>query len=229
MKKTFLLILFISTAMKMYSQKSIYKDFSAYHDTDWISVRDPSYAGSGGNFVQRNGYIENFYPAHTDTSVMFSGDTGYAMRILKGVEACNGKVEMELLLIGKAAPSIYVRGRIVVDKHFEGYNCVIFNQNLPNSTEGINIWNYGPTRLLKWLDLPIPRHKKIKFGVEFIDDVITCYVDDVMVGKFQDPNPISKGVIGIGACEGPSYFYNFKFTSYDSLTTSPSIKKQTAL
>lgn len=204
----------------------IYKDFSAYVDSEWTAVRDPSFSAAG-SFVQRTGYIQNYYPPNTDTGKIFAGETGYAMRVLKNTSAYNGKVEMELLLMGYAAPSIFVRTRVAGDKHYEGYNCVIYNFNPYEQRQGINIWVLNPSwALLKAFNVTVSKYKKIKFGVEFVDSILTFYVNDNKVGTYKDPKPFPKGAIGMCSIEGPNYFFNFKFTSYDTSSLQPAATPQ---
>jgi hypothetical protein len=222
LKKLFFLLCIIISASSFHTEgQTIYKDFSAFKENDWIAVSEPGFS-TAGIFVQKNGYIENYYPPETDTSKMFYKETGYAMRILKGVEVQNGKVEMELQLMGYAAPSIFLRTRVSGQNHYEAYNCVIFNFSTPlKRYQGINLWSYrnGWTKV-KAFDLEIPKGRKIKYAVEFVDNQLTFFLNDKMVGTYMDPDPLPGGAIGMCSIEGPSYTYNFKFTSYDTKASS---------
>jgi hypothetical protein len=185
-------------------------DFSEYNEDDWTKVRDPKFS-SAGSFVQRSGYIENSYPAGTDTSQMFQGDTGYAMRVINGVTALDVKAEMELQLIGMAAPSIFLRGHIQGDTHSDGYNIVVYNHN---GSQGINVWQYGNGAWKKkyTLHTPIHRNLRFKFGVQVVGGKLSFYIDNAEVGTYMDPDPLPAGSLGMVAIEGPSYFYNYCYT-----------------
>jgi len=195
----------------------VYKKISNYNESDWLKVHDSGFS-TAGNFVQRNGYIENSYSPKTDTGKMFPGETGYGMRVLKGVEAQDGKVEIELQLMGYAAPSIFVPTRVTGEKHYEAYNCVIFNHSTAQKKyQGINLWVYrNGCSKVKTFNLDIPKYQKVTFAVEFVGSRLTFFFNDKKVGTYVDTNPIPKGSIGIYSIEEPNYFYNFKFTSYDS-------------
>jgi hypothetical protein len=217
----FLLCIISATSFYNVTGQVIYKDFAVFRESDWVAVREPGFSAAG-RFVQRNGYIENYYPSSADTSKMFRNEIGYSMRILKGVEVMNGKVEMELLLMGYAAPSIFLRARVAGDKHYEAYNCVIFNFTTSQKRyQGINLWAYrnGWTKV-KAFDLDIPKYQKIRYAVEIVDNKLTFYFNDKLVGSYTDPDPFPKGSVGMCSIEGPNYFYNFRFTPYDPLSTS---------
>jgi hypothetical protein len=193
--------------------KTIFKDFARFSEDDWVPVSGTEYS-TPGKFLQEKGGIRNYYPESTDTSRMFSHGTGYAMRLLKGVQVRNGRAESELMLMGFAAPSILVRSQVKDGTNYESYYCVVYNQSTPKKRyEGINLWVFrGEWKLLKELDLDIPRNKKIKFAVEFVDHQLTFFLNDKMVGTVNDPAPVSEGSVGIVSMEGPNYFYNFSFT-----------------
>ena len=59
------------------------------------------------------------------------------------------------------------------------------------------------------------KNQKIRYAVEIVDKQLSLFLNDKMVGTYTDSEPFPKGSIGMCSIEGPNYFYNFRFTSYD--------------
>ena len=202
-------------------------DFSRYDESAWVPVREGRFP-SAGAFVQEEGCIATAIPEGTSAEDLLKakGGVGFAMRLLKGVEARDGRAEVELMLFDNAAPSIAFRvqpgeGEV----HGALYNLVILNQsNATRTYEGVNLWKWTPPsdgapgkwqKIAYWF-LPIPREERIKLGVDFRGDLMRVFVGDKEVGGVRDAAALGAGGIGFVAIEGPCRFYSFTFTPADA-------------
>jgi hypothetical protein len=203
-------------------------EFSKYDESQWTPAREDRWPTAGA-FVQKDGYILNAYPEGTPEKDLFEckDGVGFAMRTVKGVEAKDGRAELELSLSNGAAPSIAFRVQMQDGEvHGPLYNLVIFNQSTEKRAyQGVNLWKWVPPpadkpnarkwqRLAYWY-LPIPREQKIKLGVDFRGQMIRVFVEDKEIGGIMDTAALDSGKIGMVAIEGASKFYSFSVTSYD--------------
>ena len=108
-KRLFFATVLLTTASRAEAQEVALFDFGNFNEDNWIQVRDPAVKGIG-RFVQNDGYIQNFVkPEHIDKHAL---EAGHALRLLKDNTFKNGRIETELMLVGKAAPSIYFRTQV---------------------------------------------------------------------------------------------------------------------
>ena len=196
-------------------------DFGKFNEKDWIKIRDPA-VKEIGRFLKKEGYIQNF--VKKEHVGKHSLESGHALRLLKDVTFYNGRIETELMLIGKAAPSIYFRTKKDGDVHSDTYNLVVFNFSSPSNKYyyGLNLWKWkkkwpeGVTPVSKhWIKLaswafPVNLNKRIKIAVETKGPYIKVFFNDQLKGTVYDSNPLGEGYIGICSCEGVNNFYNCK-------------------
>ena len=201
------------------SQQDLSFDFSVFDESKWIEVRD-SKVKDIGSFVQKNGYIQNFVKEeHIGKHTLAAG---HALRLAKNCSFENGHIETELMLVGRAAPSIYFRTQIEGEIHKETYNLVVFD--FSNSKRkhyyGLNLWKWKENlparakRTSNWLKLaswtfPVPIDEKIKIAVEADGPYIKVYFNDQLKGTVYDSEPLGEGHVGICSCEGVNNFYSF--------------------
>ena len=215
----FLHLMLISNAYSE-SQNELIFDFGKYVPDNWIAVRDPA-VKEIGKFLQKDGYIQNFVKKEHQGSHAL--EAGHALRLLKDYSFCDGRIEAELMLVGKAAPSIYFRTQIKDDTHLETYNLVVFDFSSPDnkSYHGLNLWkwkkkwpsdakSYSNWLLLASWAFPVQLNEKIKIAVEMEGPDIKVFFNDQLKGSVYDPDPLKKGYAGICSCEGVNNFYNFK-------------------
>ena len=195
-------------------------DFAKFNEDNWIKVRDPAVKDIG-RFLQKEGYIQNYVKAeHTNSHAL---EAGHALRLLKNYTFKDGRIETELMLVGKAAPSIYFRTQVDKEVHKETYNLVVFDFSGPNNKYyyGLNLWkwkekwphnakSYSNWLLLASWAFPVPLNEKVKIAVETDGSDIKVFYNDQLKGSVYDPDPVAEGHIGICSCEGVNNFYNFK-------------------
>lgn len=195
-------------------------DFGKFNEDDWIKVRDEAVPDIG-SFIQKEGCIMNFVKEKDKNSSALSA--GHAMRFLKGVEFLNGRIEAEIELVGRAAPSIYFRTQATGDVHQAAYNLVVFDFSSADNPYyyGFNLWKWQETwppeakaskhwlKLASWA-FPVPLNKKFKIAVECKGPYINVFFDGQLKGSVYDPDSLGKGAVGICSCEGQNLFYNFK-------------------
>ncbi|MFH1476935.1 MAG: hypothetical protein ABIH24_05530 [Verrucomicrobiota bacterium] len=195
-------------------------DFAKFNEDNWIKVRDPAVKDIGG-FLQKEGYIQNY--VKTEHTNSHSLEAGHALRLLKDYPFKDGRIETELMLVGKAAPSIYFRTQVDNQVHKETYNLVVFDFSSTNNKyyHGLNLWkwkekwpttakSYSNWLLLASWAFPVPLNEKVKIAVETDGADIKVYFNDQLKGSVYDPDPIAEGCVGICSCEGVNNFYNFK-------------------
>jgi hypothetical protein len=192
------------------SPRGLTFDFSAFDETEWIKARDPA-VKEIGHFVQKEGYIQNC--VKKEHAGKHSLEAGHVLRLLKDCSFENGRVETELMLVGKAAPSIYFRTQLEGEIHKATYNLVVFDFSTPENKNyhGLNLWKWQK----KWIKLaswafPVPLDKKIKIAVEADGPYIKVFFNDKLKGTVYDSEPLGKGHVGLCSCEGANNFYNFK-------------------
>ena len=198
-------------------------DFSAFNEADWISARDAA-VPEIGRFVQKDGYIQNYVkPEHRGLHTL---EAGHALRLLKDDAIDNVRIETELMLVGKAAPSIYFNTQLDGDVHQETYNLVVFDFSTPENKHyyGLNLWKWQKTwpkdvrpsakhwvKLASWA-FPVPLNKKHKLTVDKNKRYITVYLNGQLKGTVYDANPLPPGRVGLCSCEGVNNFYSLKVT-----------------
>ena len=221
-KRLFVATVLLTTASRAEAQEVALFDFGNFNEDNWIQVRDPA-VKEIGRFVQNDGYIQNFVkPEHIDKHAL---EAGHALRLLKDNTFKNGRIETELMLVGKAAPSIYFRTRVEKEVHLETYNLVVFDFSGPNNKDyrGLNLWkwkkewppdakSYSNWVLLASWAFPVPLNEKIKIAVETSGPDIKVFFNDQLKGTVYDPDYLKEGAVGICSCEGRNNFYNFKVT-----------------
>ena len=204
-------------------------DFAKFDESQWAQVREDRFP-SPGTFVQKDGCVLNAFPEGTSEKDLYEvkDGVGYTMRVLKGVEAADGRADLELELIDRAAPSIVFRAQVpqaqgdVVPVHGPLYSLVIFNHGTPQREyQGLNLWKWtgqagqgGPKnwqKLAYWY-IPITRDQKHKLAVEYRGELIRVFVDGKEIGGVRDTAALGAGKVGVVAMEGASKFYSFKFT-----------------
>ncbi len=204
---------------------SVSIDFAKFDESKWLPAREDRWP-SPGKFVQKDGYVTNYFPEGTSEQDLYrvKDGVGFAMRLLKDVEVKDGRAELELALSDRAAPSIVFRAQLDGEVHGELYNLVVFNnvsKKKPNY-QGVNLWKWVAKvpegkwhwqKVAYWL-MPIPREKKIKLGVEFKGRLIRVFLNDKEIGGVTDVAALGPGKIGIVAIEGPTKFYSFKVTPF---------------
>jgi len=199
-------------------------DFGRFNEDDWIKVRDDAVPAIG-SFIQKEGCMMNFVKEEDKNSHALT--TGHAMRLLKGVDFLNGRIEAEIELVGQAAPSIYFRTQTTGDVHQAAYNLVVFDFSSTNNLYyyGLNLWKWKETwppeakASKRWLKLgswafPVPLNKKFKVALECKGPYINVFFDGQLKGSIYDSDPLGKGAVGICSCEGQNLFYNFKVTPF---------------
>lgn len=178
-----------------------------------------------GSFIQKEGCIMNFVKEEDKNSHALS--TGHAMRLLKGVEFFNGRIEAEIELVGRAAPSIYFCTQTTGEVHQAAYNLVVYDFSSSNNPYyyGLNLWKWKKTwppeakdwkhwiKMGSWA-FPVPLNKKFKVAVECKGPYIDVFFDGQLKGSVYDSDPLGKGTVGICSCEGQNLFYNFKVTPF---------------
>jgi len=204
---------------------SVSLDFKHFDESNWIPAREDQFP-TPGTFVQKDGYILNGFPEGISEEDLYNskGGAGFSMRLLKDVEAKDGRAELEVSLAGLAAPSICFRVQMQNGEvHGPMYNLVIFNQSKPGRVyEGVNLWKWsyppeGNPAAPKWMkfaywSVPVPRDQKIKLGVRFRGELIRVFLDGKEIGGVTDKAALGAGKVGMVAIEGPSKFYSFSFT-----------------
>jgi len=99
-------------------------DFAKFNEDNWIKARDPAVKDIG-HFLQKEGYIQNFVKKeHAGSHAL---EAGHVLRLLKDRTFKDGRIETELMLVGKAAPSIYFRTQVENGVHKETYNLIVFD------------------------------------------------------------------------------------------------------
>jgi hypothetical protein len=205
------------------SQEDLVFDFARFNEDNWIKVRDPAVKDIG-HFLQKEGYIQNFVKKeHAGSQAL---EAGHTLRLLKDYTFEDGRIETELMLVGKAAPSIYFRTQVDDEAHKETYNLVIFNFSGPDNKyyHGLNLWKWkekwpeGVKPAAKhWIKLaswafPVTLNERIKIAVETNGPYIKVFFNDQLKGTVYDSDPLKEGYAGICSCEGINNFYNFKVT-----------------
>jgi len=215
---TFMLL--VSTGYSEPKKEVSMFDFTNFDENEWIQLRDPA-VKDVGRFIQKEGYIQNFVKKeHVGKHTMVAGHT---LRLLKDYSFYNGRIETELMLVGKAAPSIYFRTQIKGDAHSETYHLVVFDFSTPKKKNyyGLNLWkwkeewpaeakNYKNWVLLASWAFPVPLNEKIKIAVSTNGPYIKVFFNDQLKGTVYDPDPLGEGSVGICSCEGVNNFYEFK-------------------
>ena len=206
------------------ASRTISIDFAKYDETQWEPAR-PSKYKSAGKFVQKDGYVINDYPEGTSEADLFRAKdgVGVAMRVLKDVEVKNGRADLELAILDRAAPTIAFR--VQVDEngaHKELYHACVYNHSSPaRKRGGINLWKWvaippgekgRPWVKLGYWNMTIPRDTKFKLAVVFRNGSIRLFYNDEEVGGVTDQLPHGPGKIGVLASEGGVKLYSFKFT-----------------
>jgi hypothetical protein len=202
-------------------------DFGKFEEQDWLKSRDSLLPASGA-FDQKAGCVISHMPEGLSKADGRNYEKGitYCMRLLKDVEMQDGKIEVELSLVGPygGAPSIYFRTQTEGEIHKEAYNLVIFDfEDIRPDYHGLNLWKWkekwpgkagkcGHWQLIASWSFDVPFDKKIKLGVDFKESEIKVFVDDRLKGSVFDPEPLGSGKVGICSCEGPNLFYTFKAT-----------------
>ena len=200
-------------------------DFAKFDEAQWVPARENRWP-SPGKFVQKDGYVLNSFPEGTSQEDLLHVErgVGFAMRLLKGVEATDGRAELELAVLHGAAPSIIFRAQCDGEVHGELYNLVIYNQSEKRpDNQGVNLWKWVADvpkgkwhwRKVAYWRVPIQRDKTMKLGVEFKGNLIRVFLDDKELGGATDPLPLGAGKVGVCAIEGPCRFYSFEFTPLD--------------
>lgn len=201
-------------------------DFARFDESQWLRAREDRFP-SAGEFVQKDGFVLNAYPEGTSEADLYAckGGVGYTMRLLKDVEMENGRAELELSLIDRAAPSIVFRAQMHDGEvHGALYSLVIFNHSTKDKDyQGVNLWKWTPPpadkpnerkwRRIGYWFMPIPREERVKLGVEFKGSLIRVFVNGKEIGGMADVAALGGGRIGVVAMEGASRFYSFSATA----------------
>jgi hypothetical protein len=201
-------------------------DFSKHDESLWTAVREDRFP-SPGAFVQKEGHVVNDFPPGTSEADLYSvkDGVGYAMRLLKDVQAKDGRAELELELVERAAPSIVFRVQMPdLQVHGPLYSLVVFNHTTEKREyQGVNLWKWtgqaGQPGFKNWQRLaywyvPIPREKRLKLGVEFRGDLFRVFLDGKEIGGMRDTAALPAGGLGVVAMEGVCRFYSFSFTPF---------------
>ena len=204
------------------SQEGVVFDFAKFNEDNWIKARDPAVKDIG-RFLQKEGYIQNYVKEeHANSHAL---EAGHALRLLKDYTFKDGRIETELMLVGKAAPSIYFKTQVDNEVHKETYNLVVFDFSSPNNKYyyGLNLWkwkekwppkakSYSNWLLLASWAFPVPLNEKVKIAVETDGPDIKVFFNDELKGSVYDADSIVEGHIGVCSCEGVNNFYSFKAT-----------------
>ena len=220
--KSALLVSVVLLVTSVYSESPevVTFDFAKFNEDNWIKARDPAVKDIG-RFVQEEGYIQNYVKKeHVGSHALAAGHT---LRLLKDYTFKDGRIETELMLVGKAAPSIYFKTHVNDDVHKATYNLIVFDFSGPDNKYyyGLNLWkwkekwppkakSYSNWLLLASWAFPVPLNEKVKIAVETDESDIKVFFNDQLKGSVYDPDPIVEGHIGICSCEGVNNFYNFK-------------------
>jgi hypothetical protein len=196
-------------------------DFAKFNEDNWIKIRDPAVKDIG-YFLQKEGYIQNFIKKeHIGSQAL---EAGHAVRLLKDYTFKDGRIETEIKLVGKAAPSIYFRTQMDGEIHKETYSLIVFNFSGPNNKyySGFNLWKWKEKwpagvkpaakhwiKLASW-SFPVDLNEKVKIAVETKGPYINVFCNDRLKGTVYDSDPLKEGCVGISSCEGKNNFYNFK-------------------
>ena len=123
-------VILLITSTYSESQEVVTFDFAKFNEDKWIKARDPAVKDIG-QFLQKEGYIQNYVKAeHTNSHALAAGHT---LRFLKDYTFKDGRIETELMLVGRAAPSIYFKTQVTNEVHKETYNLVVFDFSGPKN------------------------------------------------------------------------------------------------
>jgi len=203
-------------------------DFARYDETHWASLRDERFP-SAGSWVQEKGFIVPHTREGVAEEDLFRvGDAGcFAMRTLKNVRMSDGRLEMDVALIDRAAPYLCFRVQPGTgDTHGSLYALVVYNQVRDTAGEqGVNLWKFLASedgqhaarwRKLAWWNVPVDRERRLRLAVAFRKERMRVYLDGRQLGDAADYDTLGPGAVGFAAIEGIARFYRFTVEAYAS-------------